>query len=63
MEALDISIETGIPYNRVKARAVRLGINTSGHLSKDQIESLSIDFEKGFAIVPSKMNYKDKKKV
>lgn len=61
MEVFDISVQTGIPYKRVKARAVRLGINISGHLSKYQIESLSIDFNNGFVIVPSKMNFEPKK--
>lgn len=56
MEVFDISVKTGLPYQEIKAKAVRLGINVNAHLPKSHIDSLSTLFKDGFLIIPSKMN-------
>lgn len=50
--------ETGLKEEDVKSKALRLGMNINGYLSKQNIEDLSTIYFLDYMIKPSKINIK-----
>jgi len=53
--------QSGMPYDLTMSKAIKLGINTDGFVSRQNKQSLSsifiIEKKDSFLLVPSKMNF------